>query len=70
MEQANNKPRELRKSDLAAQYGMHPKRLQKLMNGDFKEELELVGYHSRQITLSPRVVQRFYQLYGEPPQHQ
>lgn len=66
MEEKNKIPQELRKSELAELYGMHPSRLRKLMNGDFKEELELVGYKTTQQILSPKVVNRFFELYGEP----
>lgn len=54
------------KSILAARYGFSTQTLCNLLNGKYFEELEKVGYEKTQKLLSPHVVRKFLELYGEP----
>lgn len=54
------------KQQLRLIYGLEPKTLQRLMNVTFYEELQKVGYVKTCVTLSPRVVDEFIKLWGEP----
>jgi hypothetical protein len=54
------------KSELALKYGFGATKLQKLLNITHYEELEKVGYQKSDQILSPNVVRKFMELYGEP----
>lgn len=59
----------LTKYQLAAKYGISPSSLRSLMNKVYYDELVAEGYVKRRIILSPRVVAKFVDLYGEPINH-
>lgn len=54
------------KAVLCEMYGFSATYLWKLLNNDYFEELSAVGYKKRQKILPPKVVEKFYELYGEP----
>lgn len=54
------------KAQLAAKYSISPSTLRKLMNVTFFDELKEVGYNTRQIILSPNVIRKWEEIYGEP----
>ncbi len=57
------------KSQLALMYQISPGKLRTLMNDTFFTELEAVGYHKRAILLSPLVIEKFTECFGEPIDH-
>jgi hypothetical protein len=55
------------KSILAKKYNLSNEKMAKLLNNDYFEELEKVGYKKdKRNILSPHVVREFIRLYGEP----
>lgn len=56
----------LRKNELADLYNISISYLRRLLNVVYKEELEAVGYEKNCKTLSPIVLRKFFELYGEP----
>lgn len=55
------------KSELLNKYPeLNVKQLQLLMNVEFFEELQKVGYEKQSKRLSPNVVRKFIELYGKP----
>lgn len=55
-----------RKKQLAQDYGITPKVLGYFMNTQFYDELVKVGYEKKMRTLPPKVLNRFFELFGEP----
>lgn len=55
-----------RKKQLALDYGITPRVLRYYMNVHFYDELEKVGYTKQMRTIPPKVVIRFYELFGQP----
>ena len=54
------------KKTLRAKYGLERQAMDQLMNVQFFEELQKVGYTNKKSkNLSPRVVRKFIELYGE-----
>lgn len=58
------------KTELAAEYGFSLEKLRKLMNDVFYDDLLSVGYRKHESILSPRVLSKFYELYGHPNEFQ
>lgn len=56
----------LTKSELAAKYGITVRTLAKLLNVRYFDELAAVGYEKSCKYLSPKVIQKFFEFYGEP----
>ena len=56
----------IRKSELAEVYGISLSHLGKLLNKRYYDELVKLGYTKKVITLSPVIVRKFIELYGEP----
>ncbi len=56
----------IRKSELADIYGVHRKYLSVLLNQVYYDELVKVGYNKTCKTISPMIVRKFIELYGEP----
>lgn len=54
------------KSELAQKYGISMSTLKVLMNKRYFKDLEAVGYQKTHQLLSPNVVRKFMELYGEP----
>lgn len=54
------------KKDLCLEYRISYATLGKLLNTVFFEELKEVGYTKYQSILSPKVIQKFVELYGVP----
>ncbi|MDX1447217.1 hypothetical protein [Lishizhenia sp.] len=56
----------LRKNELADLYPISQSYLRRLMNVVYYKELQEVGYNKYCITLNPKVIRKFFELYGEP----
>lgn len=56
----------LSKAELANLYGLAPSTLRKFLNVHFFKDLKAVGYNKRMQTLTPKIVRKFIELYGEP----
>jgi len=54
------------KKQLALDYGLNRSQLSVYMNVVFFEELKSVGYSKHMRILPPKVVAKFYELFGEP----
>jgi len=54
------------KYELAQKYNISLSTLRNLLNVRFYNELVPLGYLKRQIILSPCVVRKFIEMYGEP----
>lgn len=54
------------KYELAAHLGFSKKKLQKLMNVTYLEDLKPLGYEKNVQLLSPNVVRKVLELYGKP----
>lgn len=54
------------KKDLKNLYGISHSTLRKLLNVTFYDELKPLGYQKDNRILSPCVVRKFIELYGEP----
>ena len=61
-----SQPTPYSKKWLRQQYGFGTTKLCRLMNRVFFEELVQVGYKKSDQDLSPKVVRKFFELYGEP----
>jgi hypothetical protein len=54
------------KKELANLYGISAGTLKNLLNVRYFSILEPLGYQKNQIILSPAVVRKFKEIYGEP----
>lgn len=54
------------KQELARLYGISPDTLRKLLNKRYFEILKEVGYIKESNYINPKVVLKFYEIYGEP----
>ena len=54
------------KKQLAYLYAISSSTLYKLLNETFYEELAKEGYTKKERILSPKVVRKFFELYGHP----
>lgn len=54
------------KQELAQAYNISRETLRKLLNKRYFEELSKLGYRKEDNYLSPCVIRKFYELYGEP----
>ncbi|MBI2258161.1 MAG: hypothetical protein HYU67_04590 [Flavobacteriia bacterium] len=54
------------KFSLRTMYGMSQSSLQKLMNDVFFEDLKEAGYQKNMKIIPPKVLKKFYDLFGEP----
>lgn len=54
------------KQQLCRLYGISRETLRVLMNVDFLDELKAVGYKKASNILPPKVLNKFFELYGEP----
>lgn len=67
-EKPESKPFVITKAWLAERHGFSASHLAKLLNVDYFEELQKVGYKKRSIILSPVVFEAFEASYGPPKQ--
>lgn len=55
-----------RKKQIALDFGISPRVLRYYLNVHFYDELSKVGYDKKMRTIPPKVLTRFYELFGEP----